>query len=128
MKVVLLLVFMFIPMLLAQSTDASLSGAVTDPSGALIPGAAVVAENIKTAIVQKTKSNGSGVYLFAALPPGTYRLVAETRGFNKLVVEDVILELTDRITINLPLEVATSSLSVDVHASAETALGYAAWR
>jgi hypothetical protein len=125
MKIVLLFGFMFSATLLSQSTDAALSGAITDPTGALIANAPVVAENLSTGIVHKTKSNESGVYLFPALPPGAYRLRAEARGFAKLVIEDVVLELTDRITIDLPLEMTNATESVEVHASAETAQGYA---
>ena len=60
----------------AQSTDAVVSGNVLDPSGASVPTAIITALNLNTGVKTVVTSNASGVYLFAALPPGQYRFSA----------------------------------------------------
>jgi protocatechuate 3,4-dioxygenase beta subunit len=59
-----------------QSTDAVVSGNVLDPTGANIPNAVITALNLNTGVKTSVDSNASGVYLFAALPPGEYRFSA----------------------------------------------------
>ena len=109
---------------LGQGTDAVLSGTVTDPSGAAVPGVRVTATNVKTGVVTATTSNEAGVYLFAALPPGVYRLEAEHTGFRRFVYNEVVLEVGARLSINIPLELGATAETVEVTAQAETALGY----
>ena len=55
---------------LAQSTIATVTGTVTDSSGAIVPGASVIAENTKTGVKTTVTTNDSGIYLFASLTPG----------------------------------------------------------
>ncbi len=109
----------------AQSTDAALTGSVTDPTGAAIPGAQVTAQNVQTGVVHRTVTNQAGVYLFAALPPGLYRVSAEATGFSKFTYSDVRLEVGARVNLDLPLQVGTLTSAVEVKAELETALGYA---
>ncbi len=108
----------------AQSTDAILSGTLTDPSGAVVNGAKVIARHARTGVVTQTTTNESGVYLFPALPPGPYQVTAELRGFRKFVYNDVVLEIGARINLNMEMEVGTLAESVEVTAEAETSLGY----
>lgn len=108
----------------AQGIDAVLSGTVTDPSGAAVPGVRVSAENVRTGVVFTTTSNEAGVYLFAALPPGVYRITAEHTGFRRFVYNEVVLEVGARLSLNIPLELGTTAETVEVTAQAETALGY----
>jgi hypothetical protein len=113
-----------IGILAAQGTDASLTGNVTDASGAIVPNATVTALNTKTGVATTTTSNNAGVYLFASLLPGDYRITAELSGFKKLVLNGTALRLGDRLNLNLTLEVGTTSDSVEVKADAETAISY----
>src|SRR5438270_12497013 len=83
-----------------QSTDAVVSGAVTDPSGAAVPRAAVTAQNTKTGVSSTVKTNQAGVYLFAALQPGAYRIIAEREGFQKYNYEHLELEVGAQLNIN----------------------------
>ncbi|MBM3811459.1 MAG: carboxypeptidase regulatory-like domain-containing protein [Acidimicrobiia bacterium] len=106
----------------AQSTDAMLSGTVTDESEAVIAGATVVAQNIKTGVVSRTATNESGVYAFPALPPGVYRLSGEMAGFKKLVYNELTLEVASRLSINLRLEIGATAESIEVSALNEAAL------
>src|SRR5262249_15143278 len=83
---------------LAQSTNASLTGIVTDRAEAIVSGAVITAQNVKTGVVTTTTTNDAGVYVFPSLQPGEYRVTAEKQGFKKLVYNEVVLELSARIT------------------------------
>jgi hypothetical protein len=109
----------------SQTTDATLSGSITDPSGAFIPDSAVTALNTRTGVRFDIKANESGVYLFAALPPGNYRVTASHSGFKNAVFRDVVLEVGGRRTLDIQLEISTAAETVEVSADAESALGYA---
>src|SRR5580704_15230812 len=80
-------------MLLAATTQAqyraSLRGTVTDPQGALIPGATVTLVNRDTSATMVSTSDSNGIYVFNALSPAPYRLTVEHQGFKKRVLEDV---------------------------------------
>jgi hypothetical protein len=110
---------------LAQSTEAVLSGTVTDPAGAAIPGAKVVIVNVATGVERDSAANSSGVYVFPALQPGLYQLRAEKTGFRRLVLDDVRLEVGARVQLNLPMRVGDVAEQVEVRADTEGALGYA---
>ena len=108
-----------------QSTDATVSGTVTDPSGANVAGANVVALNIETGVATTTQTNSAGVYIFAALPPGAYRISAEHAGFRKALITDITLEVGARLTYNLALEIGSTTETVEVQAGAAGDLAYA---
>jgi hypothetical protein len=99
-------------------TDATVSGTVTDPTGAHIVGATVTALKADTGTTTVTQTNQAGVYVFAALPPGSYRFTAEHAGFRKANVSNVDLGVGAQLTINLPLELGQTSESVEVQATA----------
>jgi hypothetical protein len=72
------------PCLLAQSlVSGDLTGTVTDPSGAVVPNAAVTLKNEATGSARNTTTNASGAYRFALLPPGNYTVTVTAQGFNK---------------------------------------------
>src|SRR6185369_17358159 len=75
----------------AQETRATISGTLTDPSGAAIAGAQVSLTNVETASHASSLSNGLGQYRFLFLNPGKYRLTAEMTGFKTLVREGIEL-------------------------------------
>ena|SRR2546422_8525943 len=66
-----------------QSSNATVSGSVSDSYGAVLPGVSVTAANIGTGVVATVLSNESGVYNLASLLPGTYRVSAELPGFRR---------------------------------------------
>ena len=68
---------------------ASLRGVVSDPTGAVIPGATVTLTNVDTSEKQVSTTDDSGIYNFNALPPGKFSLTVERDGFQKKVVDDV---------------------------------------
>ena len=80
----------------AQTTNASITGRVTDPSKATIADAKVAAVNTGTNFSYEAAATGAGKYTLAKRPPGTYRIEVEKSGFKKLVRPDVILHVTLR--------------------------------
>jgi len=108
----------------AQSTDAIISGTVRDSTGAVIQNAQVSARNVLTGVVSSQKTNGEGIYVFAALQPGSYQLAVEYAGFQKSVVTDLTLDIAARLALNFDLKVGATSESVEVKADAGQQLGY----
>ncbi len=98
--------------------NASVSGTVTDPSGAPVAGVVLKATNSETSAVSATASTSSGVYGMPVLPPGTYRFTAEHPGFRKSVIANVILELGSQLTVNVALELGQTTETVEVQATA----------
>jgi len=101
----------------AQSETATLSGTVTDQSGAVIPGTQVQATNSDTGITATTKTNNAGIYVLPALKPGRYRMVVTCKGFKQVTVTDVTLNVQDVINRNFSLRVGATSESISVSAA-----------
>src|SRR5262249_22627982 len=104
---------------------ASVSGTVTDPGGAVVPHAHVAAHNTSTGVTSATETNAAGVYVFGALQAGTYQFTAEQSGFQKYVVNELLLELGSKLTLNLELKVGTTTDTIEVRADAAQLTGYA---
>lgn len=100
--------------LTAQTTSASLTGRVTDPSKAVITEAKITAINVGTNIRYDGTTNKTGEYDVASLPPGTYRVEVEKPGFATVIKPDVILHVQDAIEINFELRVGSTSESITV--------------
>ena len=98
---------------IAQATNASLTGTVTDITGATVEDVVVTARNIKTGVAQDTKTNGRGIYQFPSLQPGVYEVSAEKSGFRRFAYNDVALEVAAKER-SLPLNalVARHNLKV----------------
>lgn len=99
-------------------TEASVSGTVTDPSGAHVVGATVTALNVATGVAVPVVTNEAGVYTMPQLPPGTYTFTAEHPGFRKAAVNDVTLQVGTVMTLNLGLELGQTTETVEVQALA----------
>src|SRR5271169_6710020 len=106
------------PILRAQSTNASITGRVTDPSKALIVGAKVAAVSSDTSFRYEAVTNGSGEYYLTNLPPGDYRIEIEKSGFKKLIKPDVVLHVQDALAIDFEMTLGSASQSVTVEAGA----------
>src|SRR3974390_3288761 len=72
---------------LFAQTFGEVTGRVTDPSGALIPGASVSLTNVNTSAVRNVVTTEAGTYTFASIPPGSYRLRTELPGFKTAASE-----------------------------------------
>src|SRR5437870_247068 len=103
----------------AQTTNASLSGTVADAMGARVPNVQITAKNVQTGVVLTNTTNAAGLYDFPSLQPGTYQLTAELSGFKKYVLDDITVDVSARMTINIPLEVAAAQETVEVTAPQE---------
>src|SRR5262249_57856061 len=93
------LVAFFACAICAQSTNASLTGRITDPAKALIADSKVAAITADTNVRYETTTNNSGQYYLTNLPPGAYRIEVEKAGFKKLIRPDVILHVQDSLEI-----------------------------
>ena len=102
--------------LAAQEFRALLSGQVTDPSGAAIAGATVVATNIDTNVKLTTNSGADGRYVLAQVPPGAYTITCDAVGFKKFSRAGLNLQVGDRTNINIPMTVGAQTESVTVTA------------
>ncbi|MGC8549712.1 MAG: carboxypeptidase regulatory-like domain-containing protein [Acidobacteriaceae bacterium] len=111
-----LLVLMMValtPSLHAQF-KASLRGTVTDPSGAVIPGAKVTLKDKQTNQVRTATANASGVYTFNFLPPDSFELTVEHPGFQKKVISDVAITPDQSNALNVAMEVGQVQQTVTV--------------
>src|SRR5438552_13795188 len=105
-----------------QSSNATVSGTVIDTTNAVLPGVSVTATNNGTGVVTTVLSNESGVYNFASLLPGVYKVSAELPGFQTRSYTDVQLGNAERVRLNFTLQVPTQAQSVEVTVAADTLL------
>ena len=107
------ILFASIPVSAQES--ATLTGTVTDPTGATVPNAQVSVNNAEHGIKRTTLSNGDGVWATPALPPGKYDLEVRAPGFKKYEIKGVILRVAQKARVDTTLEVggATSEVSVE---------------
>jgi len=117
-----LLALLFVVPVLSQSTNATVSGTITDPSGALIPGVTVTATNTATGVAATAITNESGAYNFASLLPGPYKVSASLPGFQTSTYTDVRLGNADRVRLNFMLTVSNVNTAVEVSVAADTLL------
>jgi hypothetical protein len=101
----------------AQTTSATVTGTVTDPSGAAIPGASVILENTQTHLQSKVNANSSGFYRVAGLIPGIYRATITRNGFKSAIRDGIELHGQDQVSLNYSLQVGSVSESVTVTSS-----------
>ncbi len=97
-----------------QGATGSITGAVTDTSGAVVPNSAVTARSVESGRDWQTKTNEAGIYNIPALPPGRYTLTVEVPGFKRLVTNPIELEVNQVARIDLTLEVGAVAETVEV--------------
>jgi hypothetical protein len=103
-----------------QGTSASLTGNVTDPSGAAVSGATVTVTNIDTNFTQSVKTDNVGTYLIRPLPIGNYTLAIEAAGFARYVQKGIVLTVNLAATQDVRLKVgAGKAETISVTADAE---------
>jgi hypothetical protein len=93
---------------LGQTVTGSITGQVTDPSGALVVGAKVTAENTATSVKTSAQTNGSGVYTIRFLPIGTYTLTTEAKGFSTQKIPAFPLEIDQTAKVDVALKIGAS--------------------
>jgi hypothetical protein len=100
----------------AQDARGTIAGRVVDSTGAVIPNADVRVMNVATGVVAATKTNEAGLYTAPHLVPGTYSVTAELAGFKKFTRENVQVRISDRIDLEIVLEVGDVGESIEVTA------------
>ena len=93
-------------------------GTVTDNSGAVVAKVSVDVTNIDTAVTKHTETTSTGDYSVPYLQPGTYRVTVEARGFQKSVVDGVVLVVAQEARANVTLKPGATSETVEVQANA----------
>lgn len=104
-----------------QTTNATLTGTITDTTGAMVPGVQVKVTNTDTNEVRQQTTNGVGYYSIPALPPGPYTVAVAAKGFSS-GSSKVVLSVGQALTVNFSLKVGSSSEKVEVLASGTVAL------
>ncbi len=105
-------------MLVAQGYFGTVSGELTDATGAMVQGAKVVLTDQQKGFAFNTTSDASGRYLFRSIPPGVYAVSAEIEGFEKATSAKFKVDVNENATTNLSLKVAGASQTVQVAAEA----------
>ena len=114
----LLLLVSLAPGLRAQvAGTASIQGTISDPTGAVIPNAAVTIVEKSTGVKRTTKSDSSGIYVFPNIAVGTYNVTVASKGFETYVKTDNVLEVGSSISINVTMTVGAETATVEVHAN-----------
>ncbi len=116
---VLLLTMLLAAVVFGQGYFGTVSGEITDSSGAMVPGAKVTLLDQQKGYHFAATSDNSGRYLFASVPPGSYSVSAELEGFEKAMRTGITLSVTENATANLRLNVATARQAVQVEAEAQ---------
>ena len=101
-----------------QEFRSTLSGRVTDPTGAAIPGAKITALSTETGARAETTTGAEGEYTLPFLAPGAFRITAETQGFKRYTQEGVQIGTNTRVTVDIKLEVGSQSESVTISSDA----------
>ncbi|GAC1703273.1 MAG: hypothetical protein NVS9B4_10920 [Candidatus Acidiferrum sp.] len=104
----------------AQVLYGSLTGNVTDPSGAAIPGAHVEALDTGKGVAQMATTNDHGFYLFVELTPGVYKVTISAANFTTLITEHVVLAANTARRVDVELKVASAAQKVIVTTEAPT--------
>jgi hypothetical protein len=100
----------------AQTVTGSVTGQITDASGAVIPKASVVAENVDTGVKTPTTTNASGTYSILFLPIGRYTVTVTAQGFSPETFSVFTLEIAQTVKLNTHLQVGANT-SVQVNSS-----------
>ncbi len=98
----------------SQDTRGTILGKITDPSGAVVPGAQVVVTNPAMGTRATLATNADGMYVAPLLPPGMYQIEVTSQGFKKAVRSGVEIRVADRLDISIALEIGTADQQVNV--------------
>ena len=103
----------------AQDTTGQVQGTVRDESGAVLPGATVVAKHLQTGRLTEVVSNEAGFYAMPALQPGAYEITFTLTGFQPVTVKGIDLHVADRLEVNGRLGVSQVTETIEVSAATQ---------
>ena len=104
----------------AQIRSATLTGTVTDPQKAIVPGATVVVTNEGTNVSQELVTNDAGLFTAPLLPAGTYSITVTLSGFAPFKRSGIVLNATE--TVRVPVELSVGAVGQTIEVSAESPL------
>ncbi|MBZ5673105.1 MAG: TonB-dependent receptor [Acidobacteriia bacterium] len=116
----LLCVFSLLGVLSAQTGNGTITGVVTDPTGAVVAAAPVEVKNTETGVVFRAVSTDTGNFTVIQLPVGSYELTATVQGFKKYTRQNITISAGQVLRVDVPLEIGASTEAVTV--SAESSL------
>ncbi|HEX7318289.1 MAG TPA: TonB-dependent receptor [Pyrinomonadaceae bacterium] len=101
---------------LGQGATGQITGTIEDAAGAVVPGASVTVTNLATALRREAATGDAGDFAVPQLPPGTYKVEVAAKGFKRVVVEALEVNVTQTATVNLKLEPSSVDETVTVTA------------
>src|SRR5215475_12812716 len=105
-----------------QISNATLTGTISDSTGAVLPSVSIISTNNATGVVRTVTSNEAGAYTIPSLLPGTYTVSGELPGFQKQTYQNVALGNAVTVRLNFSLQVATQAQNVEVTIAADALL------
>jgi hypothetical protein len=118
--ILVLVVLLFAIPANSQTFRGAINGTVTDPSGAVVPGAHVKATNKATGLDYASESTSDGQFAFQDLPVGAYKVSVASNGFPTLEVDNILVSQGAIYTLNAGLKISQQSTTVEVSAAALT--------
>src|SRR5579871_4059094 len=120
-SILTLTIFVLSPLAVkGQNSNATITGIVTDQTGAVVPGAQVTLTYVVAGTATKVTTGSDGSYSFPNLPAGAYQLECSARGFSTFVQKGITLHLNQTVRIPIQLSVGASTQRVEVLANAST--------
>ena len=110
--------FLLFTGVVSAQTVASMTGTVTDSSGAIVANAKVTVTNDGTAVSKTTTTNGAGSYNVTDLNPGTYTVKVENPGFQTSILKGIGVEVAHAATVDAVLQTGSTTTTVEVQESA----------
>ncbi len=104
--------------LLGQEYRGTVTGLVTDPSGAAVPDVEVTLTNLATNVAVVARTTEGGVYTFRLVQPGRYRVTAQKAGFRQATIPELVVQTGSAVTADFRLEVGEIVQAVEVRAEA----------
>ena len=101
-----------------QVAVAQVSGQVSDPNGAAIPGASVRMTEVDRSVVHTVMTDANGNYLLPGLPVGHYKLEISKQGFKTYLLKEIVLQVNDHVSFNAPLQIGSVAETVEVASEA----------
>src|SRR6266513_346586 len=117
--VLLIVVLAVVPLMFGQAYFGTVSGELTDTTGAVVTGAKVILTDQEKGFNFQTTSDSSGRYLFRSIPPGVYVVAVEAQSFGKTESAKFKVDVNENATANLTLKVAGATQTVEVGAQAQ---------
>src|SRR5215471_3851934 len=113
-RLILVAVPLLVIPMFSQEFRASISGQITDPSGAAVADATIKVTSVERNTVSEAVSNSRGIYLVQFLLPGEYTLDVESPGFKPYLQRGIKLEASDHVNVNVGLEIGAQNERVTV--------------